>query len=120
MTQMTQVKMATTTLKSVDRGEIIEFKNTLCTVVEKDNPLGFNKFSLINLDTGTYHHNVMRQEICHVQSFDLDFDVDIPEIQPNLPETEPTTSVSLTLPTIDLVMDRGFLSDSNEYGARKD
>ena len=43
----------------------------------------------------------------HVQIFDLEFDTDIPEIQPNLPETEPTTSASLTLPTIDLVMDIG-------------
>ena len=78
MTQMTKVKMAATKLKSVDLDDIIEFKNTLCIVVEKDNPLGFNTFSLstlINLDTGTctYHHNVMRQKISHVQIFDLGF-----------------------------------------------
>ena len=45
-----------------------------------------------------------------------DFDADIPEIQPNLPETEPTTSVRLTLPAIDLVMDIDSLTavDNNQ------
>ena len=56
---MPAVKMAT----QISVGDLVEYHNVICTVVEKQNPLRFNTFSLLNLDNGMYHHNVMRQVI---------------------------------------------------------
>ena len=53
-------------------GDLVEYHNVICTVVEKQNPLGFNTFSLLNLDNGMYHHNVMHHEIGEVQVIGLD------------------------------------------------
>ena len=62
------VKMAT----QISVGDLVEYHNVICTVVEKQNPLGFNTFSLLNLDNGMYHHSVIRHEIGEVQVIGLD------------------------------------------------
>ena len=47
----------------IEVGDFVEYKNKTCLIVEVHNTIGYNTYSLLNLETSIKTHNVLRIQL---------------------------------------------------------
>ena len=64
----------------IEVGDFVEYKNKTCLIVEVQNTIGYNTYSLLNLDTGIKTHSVLRFQLDKLDINDnVDGDIALPD-----------------------------------------